>query len=325
MNRTESPKKQAVPFGVNGQREDLLATTPAGDNAASYDAGFPPVTMILKAAGGLPPKGRNMNQILFELSSLARWSSAGALNTFDSTFSTSIGGYPKGAVLLNDDGTNIFISTVEANTNNPNSSSTGWLSLLAFIGAAPLASPTFTGDPKAPTPAAGDNDTSIATTAFVVNALASLTGYLKSANNLSDLASVATARTNLGLGTAALLNSGLSSGDLLLAGSLSASLSDTYSILRIPVITSSGARTLVIQMGYITTIATSGDTSYVLTFPSAFQNSFLYGTWTPHAGFTSQNIGAYVVTTSVTGMTLTIDKDGASSATIGARWLAIGY
>lgn len=32
---------------------------------------------------------------------------------------------------------------------------------------APLASPTFTGDPKAPTPSAGDNDTSIATTAFV--------------------------------------------------------------------------------------------------------------------------------------------------------------
>jgi hypothetical protein len=32
---------------------------------------------------------------------------------------------------------------------------------------APLASPTFTGDPRAPTPLAADNDTSIATTAFV--------------------------------------------------------------------------------------------------------------------------------------------------------------
>lgn len=34
---------------------------------------------------------------------------------------------------------------------------------------APIASPTFTGDPKAPTPATGDNDTSIATTEFVKN------------------------------------------------------------------------------------------------------------------------------------------------------------
>lgn len=39
-------------------------------------------------------------------------------------------------------------------------------------GAAPLASPTFTGTPTAPTPTAGDNDTSIATTAFVTAAVA---------------------------------------------------------------------------------------------------------------------------------------------------------
>lgn len=38
---------------------------------------------------------------------------------------------------------------------------------LTALGAAPVASPTFTGDPKAPTPATADNDTSVATTAFV--------------------------------------------------------------------------------------------------------------------------------------------------------------
>jgi hypothetical protein len=38
---------------------------------------------------------------------------------------------------------------------------------------APIASPTFTGDPKAPTPATADNDTSIATTAYVKANLAS--------------------------------------------------------------------------------------------------------------------------------------------------------
>lgn len=38
---------------------------------------------------------------------------------------------------------------------------------------ADLASPTFTGDPKAPTPSASDNDTSIATTAFVQTEIAS--------------------------------------------------------------------------------------------------------------------------------------------------------
>jgi hypothetical protein len=41
---------------------------------------------------------------------------------------------------------------------------------------APLASPVFTGDPTAPTPATGDNDTSIATTAFVQTAVDTATG-----------------------------------------------------------------------------------------------------------------------------------------------------
>jgi hypothetical protein len=49
---------------------------------------------------------------------------------------------------------------------------TDWvtLNLAAY---APLASPLFTGDPQAPTPALGDNDTSLATTAFVQQELLS--------------------------------------------------------------------------------------------------------------------------------------------------------
>lgn len=69
---------------------------------------------------------------------------------------------------------------------------------------APLASPTFTGNPTAPTPTAGDNDTSIATTAFVAAALAALVdsapGTLDTLNELAaalgDDASFATTVTN---------------------------------------------------------------------------------------------------------------------------------
>lgn len=43
---------------------------------------------------------------------------------------------------------------------------------------APINSPAFTGNPTAPTPAPGDNDTSIATTAFVTNAVAPLSNSL---------------------------------------------------------------------------------------------------------------------------------------------------
>lgn len=126
MNRTDSPKKQPVVFGVNGQREDILDTTPSGDNTASYNSGFPPITMILKSAGGLPPKGQDINQILYELSALGRWSSSGVMNAFDSAFATAIGGYPSGAFVLGDDLKTIYRCTTDANTANPNSVTTGW-------------------------------------------------------------------------------------------------------------------------------------------------------------------------------------------------------
>lgn len=65
---------------------------------------------------------------------------------------------------------------------------------------APLASPTLSGVPTAPTAATATNTTQLATTAFVQ---ANMGLSLKVANNLSDLANAATARNNLGLGTMA--------------------------------------------------------------------------------------------------------------------------
>jgi hypothetical protein len=63
--------------------------------------------------------------------------------------------------------------------------STGTLACtVSTVGFAPLASPVFTGNPTAPTPATADNDTSIATTAFVkVQGYATIT-YVDSADAL---------------------------------------------------------------------------------------------------------------------------------------------
>lgn len=66
---------------------------------------------------------------------------------------------------------------------------------------APLASPTFTGDPKAPTPAQFDKDTSLATTAFVRSAIGSYSDRSPSINGAVTLTGAdAGSRLELGAG-----------------------------------------------------------------------------------------------------------------------------
>lgn len=87
----------------------------------------------------------------------------------------------------------------------------------ASIGAAPLASPALTGTPTAPTATTGTNTTQVGTTAFTTAAVAAEAALrvsgdalaLAKASNLSDLASTAAAKTNLGL--AAVASSGSAS------------------------------------------------------------------------------------------------------------------
>jgi hypothetical protein len=70
--------------------------------------------------------------------------------------------------LLDDASTAAMLTTLGAAPvvhTHAQSDVTGLTAALALK--APLASPVFTGDPQAPTPATADNDTSIATTAFV--------------------------------------------------------------------------------------------------------------------------------------------------------------
>ena len=67
----------------------------------------------------------------------------------------------------------------------------------ASMAYAPLASPVFTGDPQAPTPATTDNDTSIATTAYVKSQAYATTAEVSTADNLRVLKAGDTVTGNL--------------------------------------------------------------------------------------------------------------------------------
>lgn len=123
-----------VPFASQGDKNTIPVTpsTETGQtNYASYQKGFPPVTMTPLAAGGLPPQGMDMNGILFALSSSLGFFQSGGLPTFNADFASTIGGYPLGAVLQSNDCASAYVSTIANNTTDfnesPESIGTSWL------------------------------------------------------------------------------------------------------------------------------------------------------------------------------------------------------
>jgi hypothetical protein len=118
--------------------------------AASLTDGFPPLNFTPLSQGGVPPFGQDMNGILQELSANARWFDAGGPVVWSSSFSSAIGGYPKGAIVQSAT-TNglLWLSTTDNNTTNPDTGGAGWTGeIVASLGYTPAnkAGDTFTGN-----------------------------------------------------------------------------------------------------------------------------------------------------------------------------------
>ncbi len=96
--------------------------------AASYTDGFPPLCATPIASGGIPPSKADMNGILFGMSAVDVWMCAGGGFPYSATFQTAIGGYPKGARVLMASGNGYWVSTMDNNTNDPDTGGAGWAS-----------------------------------------------------------------------------------------------------------------------------------------------------------------------------------------------------
>ena len=122
-------------FAANGSKNNIQNTRQPGQDPedATWSDGFPNVTMQPVESGGLPPKGMDFNGILNALSATIVHMQKGNLFYFDKAYCDAFGGYQKGAVLLADDGTKVFISVADKNTNNPNQNPQSW-EVIAGIG-----------------------------------------------------------------------------------------------------------------------------------------------------------------------------------------------
>lgn len=123
-----------VPFCNSGNKATIPVNTPTSPdeaNYASYEAGFPPITMIPTEANGVPPRGVDFNGILYVISSNIQNWNAGVQMKFNSDFCTAIGGYPRGAVLQANDNSASYVSAIDNNTGdfngNPELIGTDWL------------------------------------------------------------------------------------------------------------------------------------------------------------------------------------------------------
>lgn len=116
------PKLLSKPWASDGLKNNIPAERGGGlaQEAATYAEGFPSITMTPISVGGKPPSGKDMNGVLYEISAHTVWQNQGGRYRFDQAFCEAVGGYPKGAVLINDTLDTEYISLADANTHNPN-------------------------------------------------------------------------------------------------------------------------------------------------------------------------------------------------------------
>lgn len=144
-----NPYMVKIPFCNTGNKNAIQLTQQAGQDPedATYQEGFPPVTMLNEDAGGLPPKGLDFNGIFYELSSPIAHYCRGDRIQFDAAYAAAIGGYAKGWIVASNDYQKDYISLVDNNLADPNGTNTTW-AVYAGQGSVPTATSTTTGTVK---------------------------------------------------------------------------------------------------------------------------------------------------------------------------------
>ncbi|WP_038197150.1 phage tail protein, partial [Xenorhabdus bovienii] len=121
----KNPNLIPAPFAQKGDRDEIPASHKSGlpSQKATWDTGFPQITMMPVTAGGLPPSGRDFNGVFNQISDNIVHLSKGGKYKFSQEYANSINGYPEGAILQSDDETKEFQSLIDNNKINFNTES----------------------------------------------------------------------------------------------------------------------------------------------------------------------------------------------------------
>ena len=129
MQLSQIPTLVPLPFANSGTKNTIPTASQIGitARAASLTDGFPPLTFTPLTAGGVPPSGADFNGILNLLSANTQWENAGGFYTYNATFSTAIGGYPRNSLLAKASGVGYWLASVDNLATDPDTGGVGWI------------------------------------------------------------------------------------------------------------------------------------------------------------------------------------------------------
>lgn len=144
MKLANAPAPLTLPFANSAATINTVpvtaTSTQIAQGFASFSAGFPPITLVAKSAGGQGPRGADFNGIFKQISSPVLWANLGAAWKYSSALAgdANIGGYPKGARVLQANGVGTWISQTDDNADDPDAAYTAkWAP--SFAGSASVA------------------------------------------------------------------------------------------------------------------------------------------------------------------------------------------
>lgn len=135
MLASDIPERFPIPWANDADPSyirQVPVAPPVEVGAACLELGFPPVNFEPVSTGGVPPFGQDINGVLNQISGWSRWVAAGAPTSYNSTFSTAVGGYPEGAYLASSVRLGTWwLSLVDDNTTDPDAGGANWLQITA--------------------------------------------------------------------------------------------------------------------------------------------------------------------------------------------------
>lgn len=136
-----------IAFAANGLKNPIQKTRQPTQDAQdmTWNDGSPLITLTPIEDGGKAPKGQDFNGVMNVVTEHGIFIQNGNRYKWSADVVTNFGGYAKDSIVQSDDGLREYISLIDNNATNPNSSVTGTWSIYAGNGSVPTATSTVAG------------------------------------------------------------------------------------------------------------------------------------------------------------------------------------